>query len=71
MLLEQVLARWRRVVASRKALNFLYQAMCATGAPPRAKAIKTASKGGAFFIVVLFAVALAATKHYRASRFTV
>jgi hypothetical protein len=44
-------------VASVKALNHLYQAMCAVLYWCTATAIKTASKVNAFFIVALFAVA--------------
>ena len=60
MLLEQVLARWRRLVAFMKAMNLLHQAMCAVLYRHIATAIKMASKVGTFCIIVLFAVALAA-----------
>ncbi len=59
-LLAAILARWRRLVASNKALNLLYQAMRAvcTGAPPRPSKWQVFYVH--FFVVVSFAVALAA-----------
>ncbi len=60
-LLVAILARWRRLVASNKALNLLHWAMCAVLYLRTATAIKMASLFGTFFVVVLFAVALAAT----------
>jgi hypothetical protein len=53
-------ARWQRPVASIKALNLLYWAMRTVSYWCIAMARETASKLGTFFIVVLFAVALAA-----------
>ncbi len=53
-------ARWQRPVASIEALNLLYWAMRAVLYRRIAMARETASKLGTFFIVVLFAVALAA-----------
>ncbi len=44
-----ILARWRRLVASNKALNLLYQAMCAVLYRRTAAAIKMASLLGTFF----------------------
>ena len=60
MLSEQVLARWRRLVAFMKATNLLHRAMRAVQYRRIAMAIETASKVGSFCIVVPFAVALAA-----------
>jgi len=45
---EQVVARWRRLVAFMKALDLLYQAMCAVSHHRTAMAIKMASNGGTF-----------------------
>jgi len=45
---EQVVARWRRLVASIKALDLLHWAMCAVLHHRTAMAIKIASDGGAF-----------------------
>ena len=53
MLLERVLARWRCLVAFLKALDLLHGAMWA---------IEMAIKVGKYYILVLFAVALTATK---------
>ncbi len=58
---EQVLAQWWHAVASRKAMNLLHWAMHAVSYRRTATAIKTDSKVGAFFVIVLFDVALAAT----------
>jgi hypothetical protein len=44
-----ILAQWRRLVASNKALNILYWAMCAVLYRRTATAIKTASLLGPFF----------------------
>jgi hypothetical protein len=55
-----ILARWQRLVASNKALNLLYWAMRAVLYRRTATAFKMASLLGTFFVVVLFAVALAA-----------
>ncbi len=48
-LLAALLARWQRLVASNKALNLLYQAMCAVLYQCTATAIKMASLLGTFF----------------------
>ncbi len=45
---EQVVARWRRLVAFMKALNLLYQAMLAVFHRCTAMAIKMASDRGTF-----------------------
>jgi hypothetical protein len=50
-----ILARWRRLVASNKALNLLHQAMCAVTYRRIAMAIKTASFLGVFVDCCLFA----------------
>jgi hypothetical protein len=55
-----ILARWRRLVASNKALNLLYWAMHAVLYRRTAAAIKMAGLLGTFFVVISFAVALAA-----------
>jgi hypothetical protein len=60
MLSEQVLARWRLLVALRKAMNLLYQAMHTVWYHCTTAAIKTAHKVGTFVVDVLFAVTLAA-----------
>ncbi len=60
VLLERVLARWWRLVASLKATNLLHQAILAVSYRRIAMAIKTASKVGVFCIVVLLIVTLAA-----------
>jgi hypothetical protein len=44
-----ILAQWQHPVASTKALNLLYQAMCAVLYWRTAMAIKMASKVGLFF----------------------
>jgi hypothetical protein len=56
-----ILAQWWRPVASTKALDLLYQAMCAVLYWRTAAAIKMASKVGPFFVILLFAVALEAS----------
>jgi len=61
VILERVLAQWRRLVAFMKAMNLLHQAMHRR----IVMAIKTVSKVGVFFIFALFAVALAATRVIR------
>ncbi len=48
-LLAAILARWRRLVASNKALDILYQAMCAVLYQRTAAAIKMDSLSGTFF----------------------
>jgi hypothetical protein len=55
-----ILAQWQRPVASSKALNLLYWAMCVALYQRTAAAIKMVSKVGPFVVVVSFAVALAA-----------
>jgi len=60
MLLERVLARRRRLVAFRKALDLLYWSMGLISYRPIVIAIEMASKLGVFCIVVLLNVALAA-----------
>jgi hypothetical protein len=59
-LLAAILAQWRRPVASTKTLNLLHWAMCALLYRRTAAAIKMASKLLHFFIVVSFAITLAA-----------
>ncbi len=60
-LLAAIYAQWRRLVASNKALNLLYQAMQGVLYRRTAMAIKIASLFGVYYVVVLFAVALEAT----------
>jgi hypothetical protein len=60
MLSEQVLTRWRRLVAFKKVRNLLRWAMCRVSYHCTATAIKMVSKVDTLCIVVLFAVALAA-----------
>jgi hypothetical protein len=48
-LLAAILAQWQHLVASNKALNLLYQAMCAVLYRRTAAAIKMASLLGTFF----------------------
>jgi hypothetical protein len=50
-----MLARWRRLVASNKALNLLHRAMCTVTYWRVAMAIKTATFLGAFVDCCLFA----------------
>jgi hypothetical protein len=59
-LLAAILARWWRPVALTKDLDLLYWAMHVVLYQRTAAAIEMASKLVHFFIVVLFAVALAA-----------
>ncbi len=61
LILVAICARWRQPVASVKALNLLYWVMRAVLYRRIAMARETARKLGTFFIVVLFAVSLAAT----------
>jgi hypothetical protein len=61
MLSDVILAQWRRPAASSEALDLLHWAMCMVSYQHTAAAIKMANKVGPFFVVVLFAVALAAT----------
>jgi hypothetical protein len=53
-LLEQILAQWRRPVASIESLDIRHQAMRAVSYRRTATAIEMASKVGAFFVVVVF-----------------
>ncbi len=54
-LLAAILARWRRLVASNKALSLLHQAMCAVTYRCITMAIKTATFLGVFVDCCLFA----------------
>jgi hypothetical protein len=54
-LLAAILARWRRLVASNKALNLLHQAMCAVTYRRIAMAIETSSFSGVFVDCCFFA----------------
>jgi hypothetical protein len=58
VILERVLARWRRLVAFLKVTDPLHRAILAVSY--LAMAIETASKVGVFYIVVLLIVILAA-----------
>ena len=58
MLSERVLARWWHSVASMKAMHLLHLAMRTVWYWRTTMAIKTVSKVGVFFIVVLLIVAL-------------
>jgi len=60
LLSEQVLTRWRCLVAFRKAMNLLHRVMCTVLYRRTATTIKTASKVCTFLIDILFAVILAA-----------
>ena len=60
MLSERVLTRWRCLVAYMKALDLLHRAMRAVKYRCIAMGIEMAIKVGAYYIFVLFAVALAA-----------
>jgi hypothetical protein len=60
-LLAAILARWQRLVASKKALILLYWAMRVVLYRRTSAAINMASLLGTFFVVALFAIALAAT----------
>jgi hypothetical protein len=60
MLLEQVLAQWRRLGAFMKAMNLLHWVMRLVSYRRIAMATETASKVGTCFIVVLLIVTLAA-----------
>jgi hypothetical protein len=57
---EQILARWWCPVASIESLDIRHRAMCAVLYRRTATAIKMASKVGAFFVVVVFIVTMAA-----------
>jgi hypothetical protein len=65
LLSAAILTQWRGPVSSAKALHLLYRAMCVVLYLRIAMAGKTARKLGTFFIVVLFAVALAAARVIR------
>ncbi len=58
--LAAILAQWQCPVASIKALDLLHWAMHAVLYRRTTAAIKMGSKVGPFFVIVLFAVALAA-----------
>ena len=60
VILEPLLAQWRRIVASLKATNLLHLSILAVSYRRIAMAIETASKVGVFCIVVLLIVTLAA-----------
>ena len=68
MLLEKVLAQWQRLVAFRKAMNLLHQAMHVVSYRCTATALETTSKVGTFYIVVLFAVALVDAEAIRSKK---
>jgi hypothetical protein len=55
LLLAAILAQWRCLVASNKALNLFYWAMCVESYGRTAAAIKMASKVGVFVDCCLFA----------------
>ena len=65
MLWERVLARRRCLVAFVKALDLLHQAIWAVYYRPIMMAIEMTIKVGTYYIVVLFAVALAAAEAIR------
>jgi len=60
MLLEQVLARWWRLVAFMKATNLLHWVMRAVLYRRIATAIEMTSKGGGILLIVVLIVTLAA-----------
>jgi hypothetical protein len=60
LLSATILTRLQHLVASNKALNLLYHAMCTVLYWCTTMAMKMASKVGPFFVLVLFAVALEA-----------
>jgi len=68
MLLEKVLAQWQRLVVFRKAMNLLHRAMHGVSYRCTATALETARKVGTFYIVVLFAVALADAETIRSKK---
>ncbi len=59
-LLERILARWRRPVASIESLDIRHWAMRAVSYRRTAMAIEMASEVGAFFVVVVFIETMAA-----------
>ncbi len=65
MLSEQMLTQWRRLVDFKKAMNLLRRVMRTVSYGHTATAIETASKVGAFVIIVLFVAALAAARALR------
>ena len=65
MLWERVLARRRCLVGFVKALDLLHQAIWAVYYRPIVMAIEMAIKVGTCYIIVLFAVALAAAEAIR------
>jgi hypothetical protein len=58
---ERVLAQWRRLVASLKAMNLLHWVIFAVSYWGITMSIETASKVGVFCILILLIVDLAAT----------
>ena len=62
LLSAAILTQWRQPVASIKALNLLYRVMCVVLYRRIAMARKMAIKLGTFFITVLVAFALAASR---------
>jgi hypothetical protein len=62
LILATILARWQQPTSSVEALNLLYWAMRVAFYQRITIASKPASKLGTFFIVVLFAVTLAAAE---------
>jgi hypothetical protein len=58
MLLKQILTQWRCPVASSEAIDLLHWAIRAVSYHCITIAIKTASKVGVFFIIVLLFIAL-------------
>ena len=60
LLLEQILARWWRPVASIESLDIRHRAIRAVSYRRTATAIEMASKVGAFFVVVVFIETMAA-----------
>ncbi len=60
MILKQVLAQWWCLVGFKKAMKLLHWAMHAVWYQRTNMTIETASKVGTFYIVFLFAVAMAA-----------
>jgi hypothetical protein len=66
-LLAAILARWQRLVASKKALNLLYWAICVVLYWHTATAIKMASFFGTFFAIVSFALPLRLLGQYGVS----
>ena len=59
VILEQVLARWRRLVASLKAMDLLHRGILAVSYRRIAMAIEAASKVSVFCIVVVWSLKFA------------